>query len=148
MAGILEEEGKRRNGELPTFAEPASNSKKREEKKASEGEIDEGEGIDEDAEPAEVDEEEEVEPTEIDWEAELDRPVLDPLEEDVTGSAPALVATSIAIPPGPELQALMTQGLDLADAAIQANHRGWLGWGENVWAVLFAIVSDLVRISL
>ena len=125
VAGILEEESKRREGALPEFDVPEAKQKRR---KARTPVSDDEAGSDDEAEEEEDDDDaEEVEPTAIDWDAELDRPVLDPFEDNVSGAAPALVTSSIAVPDGPELDGLMAQGLDLADAAIHANHLG-MSW--------------------
>ena len=148
VAGILEEESKRREGALPEFDVPEAKQKR---KKARTPVSDDEAGSDDGAEDEEDDEEEEeVEPTAVDWDAELDRPVLDPFEDNVSGAAPALVTSSIAVPDGPELDGLMAQGLDLADAAIHANHLGMSWWficsealAGSEWLVLWAGTSRL-----
>lgn len=70
-----------------------------------------------------------MKPSDIDWDAELaDTSNNDPFRGEAEGARPLAPPTVYATASGKALQSILTQGLDLADAAMAAGH-----WGE-LWA--------------
>ncbi|KAL6767394.1 hypothetical protein ACKKBF_B35090 [Auxenochlorella protothecoides x Auxenochlorella symbiontica] len=117
VSRILEEEAAEREAASKSF-----NKRKKDRQGGSEEDDEEGSADNSAAEGGEA-EEEEVKPSDIDWDAELaDTSNNDPFRGEAEGARPLAPPTVYATASGKALQSILTQGLDLADAAMAAGH--------------------------